>query len=94
MEDFNQSLGADSQVKRLLADQKAVRQLLNNPETRKLLQSLQRKNTQRLQEAAKSALQGDPSALNGVLQELAKDPQAAKAMEGLDQALGREKTKG
>ncbi len=90
MDDFTQALGKDPQARRLLEDQKAVRQLLNNPETRRVLQSLQRKNTQRLQSAAKAALQGDPSALNGVLQELSKDPQAAKAMEDLNQTLNQE----
>lgn len=89
MDDLTKALNSNPQAKRLLADQKAVRQLLKSPETRQLLQSLQHKNAQRLQEAAKSALQGDTAALSGVLEDLAKDPQAAKAMEQLDQTLNQ-----
>ena len=63
--------------------------MLANPETRKVLQSLQKKNVGRLQAAAQSALQGDTSALSSVLQELSSDPQAAKAMEQLNKTLNK-----
>ena len=88
MDELTKALGQDPQAKKLLENQAAVRRLLNDPEPRKVLQSLQKKNTQRLQAAAKAALNGDPSALQGVLGELARDPQAAKAMNQLDQTLG------
>ena len=91
MDDLTKALNNNPQAKQLLADQKAVRQLLNSPETRQLLQSLQHKTAQRLQQAAQSALQGDTAALSGVLEDLAKDPQAAKAMEQLDQTLRRDR---
>ena len=68
---------------------KAIRQMLANPETRKVLQSLQKKNVGRLQAAAQSALQGDTTALSSVLQELSSDPQAAKAMEQLNKTLNK-----
>ena len=87
MDDLTKALNNNPQAQQLLADKKAVGKLLKSPETRQLLQSLQQKNAQRLQEAAQSALRGDTAALTGVLEDLAKDPQAAKAMEQLDQTL-------
>ena len=89
MANFTDQLGSNPQAKQLLENQKAIRQMLANPETRKVLQSLQKKNVNRLQAAAQSALQGDTSALTGVLQELSADPQAAKAMERLNQTMNR-----
>ena len=76
-------------AKQLLANQKAIRQLLADPETRKVLSSLQKKNAAQLQTAAQSALQGDSAALSGLVQELSRDPQAAQAMQKLDQSLHR-----
>ena len=87
MANFTDPLGSNPQVKQLLENQKAIRQMLSNPETRKVLQSLQKKNVSQLQAAAQSALQGDTTALTGVLQELSADPQAAKAMEQLNKTL-------
>ena len=72
-----------------MENQTAIRQMLANPETRKVLQSLQKKNVGRLQAAAQSALQGDTTALSSVLQELSSDPQAAKAMEQLNKTLNK-----
>ena len=87
MANFTDPLGSNPQAKQLLENQKAIRQMLSNPETRKVLQSLQEKNVSQLQAAAQSALQGDTTALTGVLQELSADPQAAKAMEQLNKTL-------
>lgn len=87
MANFTDPLGSNPQAKQLLENQKAIRQMLSNPETRKVLQSLQKKNMSQLQAAAQSALQGDTTALTGVLQELSADPQAAKAMEQLNKTL-------
>ncbi len=87
MANFTDPLGSNPQAKQLLENQKAIRQMLSNPETRKVLQSLQKKNVSQLQAAAQSALQGDTTALTGVLQELSADPQAAKAMEQLNKTL-------
>lgn len=87
MANYNDPLGSHPQAKELLENQKAIRQMLANPETRKLLQSLQKKNVSRLQAAAQSALQGDTTPLTGVLQELSADPQAAQAMEALNKTF-------
>ena len=89
MQNFADQLSSNPQAKQLLENQKAIRQMLANPETHKVLQSLQKKNVGRLQAAAQSALQGDTSALSSVLQELSADPQAAKAMEQLNKTLNK-----
>ena len=81
MQNFADQLSSNPQAKQLLENQKAIRQMLANPETRKVLQSLQKKNVGRLQ--------GDTSALSSVLQELSSDPQAAKAMEQLNKTLNK-----
>ena len=85
MQNFADQLSSNPQAKQLLENQKAIRQMLANPETRKVLQSLQKKNVGRLQ----AALQGDTTALSSVLQELSSDPQAAKAMEQLNKTLNK-----
>ena len=89
MQNFADQLSSNPQAKQLLENQKAIRQTLANPEPRKVLQSLQKKNVGRLQAAAQSALQGDTSALSSVLQELSSDPQAAKAIEQLNKTLNK-----
>ena len=89
MQNFADQLSSNPQAKQLLENQTAIRQMLANPETRKVLQSLQKKNGGRLQAAAQSARQGDTTALSSVLQELSSDPQAAKAMEQLNKTLNK-----
>ena len=87
MASISDQLKENPAAKELLANQKAIRQLLADPETRKVLSSLQKKNSAQLQAAAQSALQGNSSALSGLLQELSSDPQAAQAMQKLDKNL-------
>lgn len=48
MQNFADQLSSNPQAKQLLENQKAIRQMLANPETRKVLQSLQKKNVGRL----------------------------------------------
>lgn len=87
MASISDQLKENPAAKELLANQKAIRQLLADPETRKVLSSLQKKNSAQLQAAAQSALQGNSVALSGLLQELSSDPQAAQAMQKLDENL-------
>ena len=89
MASISDQLKENPAAKELLANQKAIRQLLADPETRKVLSSLQKKNSVQLQAAAQSALHGNSSALSGLLQELSSDPQAAQAMQKLDKNLHR-----
>ena len=85
MQPFSAPLRDHPQAKQLLENQAAIRQMLANPETQKLLRSLQKKNAGQLKSAAQSALQGDTAALTQVLNELA----AKQAMEQLDQTLNK-----
>lgn len=87
MASISDQLKENPAAKELLANQKAIRQLLADPETRKVLSSLQKKNSAQLQAAAQSALQGNSVALSGLLQELSSDPQAAQAMQKLGKNL-------
>ena len=87
MASISDQLKENPAAKELLANQKAIRQLLADPETRKVLSSVQKKNSAQLQAAAQSALQGNSAALSGLLQELSSDPQAAQAMQKLDKNL-------
>ena len=87
MASISDQLKENPAAKELLANQKAIRQLLADPETRKVLSSLQKKNSAQLQAAAQSALQGNSSALSGLLQELSSAPPAAQAMQKLDKNL-------
>jgi len=77
------------QAQKLLKDQAALRQVLNNPDTQKVLAQLQKTDTSQLQAAAQSALKGDASALNGILKTLSSNPEAAKAMDALNKKLSK-----
>lgn len=77
------------QVQDLLKSQAALRQALNNPETQKVLRQLQKKDPSQLQAAAQAAMKGDSSGLSGILQELSRNPEAAQAIEHLNQQLSK-----
>lgn len=77
------------QAQKLLKDQAALRQVLSNPDTQKVLAQLQKTDTSQLQAAAQAALKGDASALNGILKNLSSNPEAAKAMDALNKKLSK-----
>lgn len=77
------------QAQKLLKDQAALRQVLNNPDTQKVLAQLQKTDTSQLQAAAQAALKGDASALNSILKTLSSNPEAAKAMDALNKKLSK-----
>ncbi len=66
-------------------DRETVRRLLASPEARKVFQALQSQGTDRLRQAAQAAMQGDASALQGLMQGLDRD--TAQAVESLDRKL-------
>ena len=74
------------QVQNLLQNQ-VLRQTISAPETQKLLGQLKKQDPTHLQSAAQAAMQGDPSALAGLLQTLSRDPDTARAVEGLNRKL-------
>lgn len=66
-------------------DRETVRRLLASPEARKVFSALQSQGTDRLRQAAQAAMQGDPTALQGLMQGLDQD--TAQAVESLDRKL-------
>ena len=72
---------------RSLGDPEVIRRLLSRPETRTVLRALEKKDPQRIRDAAQSALEGDASGLNGLLTALNRDPEAKKAMERLERKI-------
>ena len=72
---------------RSLGDPEVIRRLLSRPETRTVLRALEKKDPQRVRDAAQSALEGDASGLNGLLTALNRDPEAKKAMERLERKI-------
>lgn len=67
--------------------QAALRQMLTSPDTRKVLELLRGRDAGQLQSAAKSAMQGDASALTRLVEELVQNPEAAAAMENMNRTL-------
>ena len=57
MQPFSAPLRDHPQAKQLLENQAAIRQMLANPETQKLLRSLQKKNAGQLKSARSEAVQ-------------------------------------
>ena len=85
MPSLSEQLGETVQGKQLLENQAALRQLLSSPDTRKVLQLLREKTETQLRSAARSALAGDPTALQKLAEDLSRDPAGAAAI----QRLGR-----
>ena len=83
MPTLTEQLGETPQGRELLENQAALRKLLASPDTRKVLQLLRERTGEQLQSAARSALAGDPTALQRLAEDLSKDPAGAEAMERL-----------
>lgn len=83
MPSLTEQLGETPQGKQLLENQAALRQLLGSPDTRKVLQLLREKTGTQLQAAARSALAGDPTALQKLAEDLSRDPAGAAAIRRL-----------
>ena len=84
MPTLKEQLSGTPQGKELLENQAALQKLLNSPDTRKVLQLLRERTGEQLQNAARSALAGDPAALQRLAEELSRDPAGAEAMERLN----------
>lgn len=85
MQNFADQLSSNPQAKQLLENQKAIRQMLANPETRKVLQSLQKKNVGRLLELFQASRQSnqEADALIAALRPFLREERQKK----LDQAI-------
>ena len=83
MPTLTEQLGETPQGRELLENQAALKALLNSPDTKKVLQLLRAKTEEQLQSAAKSALAGDPTALQKLAEDLSRDPAGAEAIQRL-----------
>lgn len=70
-----------------LQNKEAIRRLLSDPETKKVLSKLQQKDPAKLQAAAQAALKGNAASLGGLVEELVRDPETGQAMEHLDRTM-------
>ena len=87
MQNFADQLSSNPQAKQLLENQKAIRQMLANPETRKVLQSLQKKNVGRL--GSKTPRLHTDEILIALSSSVSENEYAAKAMEQLNKTLNK-----
>lgn len=86
--DLEKLLGSP-QAANLLKQKDALRALANSPDAQKFLQLLTQKSGGNLQAAANAAMKGDPSQLSRLVDEVKKNPEAAKAVENLSRTLGK-----
>lgn len=77
------ALKKDPKAAKLLSDTGALKDLLSAPETQQLMNLLNQSAGGSLQDAAKAAAKGKPDALMGLLGQVMKSKEGAKAVEGL-----------
>lgn len=77
----------DPQAANLLKNKRMLQQLVNSPDAKKLVEMLNQKGGTELQSAAKAAMNGDASALVGLVQEVMQRPEGVKAVEGINRNI-------
>lgn len=78
-----EALKKDPQAAKLLGDPAALQALLSSPETKRLMDLLNRQAGAGLRDAAKAAASGRPEALMGLLDQVAHSKEGAQAVEGI-----------
>lgn len=73
------------QAAKLLKDKAAVEHLVKSPDTQALMQMLNQGGG--LKAAADAAMKGDASQLQGLLDQLMKDPSGAKVVERINKSV-------
>lgn len=71
----------------LLKNKEAILALSNSPDAQKLIQLLKQTSGETLQAAADAAMQGDPSKLSKLVNEVTKNPEGSKALSNLSQNI-------
>lgn len=84
--DLNQIL-TSPQASSLLKNKQALEALINSGEAKRLMESLNRKAGSGLQDAARSAMQGDTAQLMSLVQGLMQDPKNAQLAEQLNSKI-------
>lgn len=85
------ALASTPEAARLLRDRQALQQLLNAPESRRLLDLLRQEGGQNLQQAAQAALKGDGSQLSRLMDRVTSTPEGARAAQQLRSSVERRK---
>lgn len=79
------ALKKDPQAAQLLGDPAALRSLLSSPETKKLVELLNRSGGGALKSATQAAAQGKPEALMGILNHVMESPEGAQAAQAFQE---------
>ena len=75
------------QAAEILKDKRMLSDLINSPDTKKLMELLKQTGGAQLQSAAKSAMGGDTSALVELMGRVMQRPEGAKAVEGISKNI-------
>lgn len=71
----------------LLKNKQAVESILHSEEAKRLMELLNQNSGGGLEQAARSAMSGDPSRLMGLVENLMRDPQSAGLVENLNKKV-------
>lgn len=85
-QDLNQLMGSPEAAK-LLKNKDALMALSKSPDVQKFMQMLTEKSGGNLQAVAQAAMQGDSSQLSKLVNEVTKNPEAAKTVNHLKNNL-------
>ncbi len=75
------------QAAQLIKDKRAIMELANSPDAKKLMQLLNQTGGAKLQQAAQAAMGGDASALVELMQRVMQKPEGVKAVEGINRNI-------
>lgn len=81
----------DPKAAGLLKNKALLQNLLQSPDTQKLMQSLSQKFGGQLQQTASSAVQGDSQALSSLARQVMESEEGARLMEQIRQQTGQKK---
>ena len=84
--DLNQIMNSPEAAK-LLGNKETLDALSKSPDVQKFMQMLQDKSGGSLQAVAEAAMRGDTSKLSQLVNEVSQNPEAAKAINNLNQKL-------
>ena len=76
------------QAAKLLKDRAALEALLRSPDTKALMEMLNRNGG--LKAAAEAAMKGDASQLQGLLSQLMRDPEGARVVERINRSVPKD----
>ena len=75
------------QAEKLLKNKAAVENLVKSPDTKRLMDLLNKNAGGSLKSAAEAAMKGDTSQIMGLMDRLMKDPEGAKVVERINKSM-------